>query len=140
VRTPLPFAFAVFALGAASLHAQDSLLLDPEVASVVSGGSWTGLTETGTYRITVVTGGWEHVGSFFYIQWLAEDSQQQRVVVRMTRLVKELLPGFVSLGKPELRCGPTCRVTVSGTNSRSMEKGNWTIVLGPPGTYSVTPK
>jgi hypothetical protein len=140
VKEPTLLLLALATCGAASLYGQDSLSLAGNVASVVSGGAWTGPSGVGTYRIIVLTEGFEHVASALYIQWLQADPEQRQLVVRATRLVKELHPGFVSLGSPELRCSSKCEVAIAGTNSYSLDKGRWIIALGPPSEYSVSAK
>jgi hypothetical protein len=138
-RLPMLLGVLSYAFASRCLKAQDSLSLDPSVAHVVTGGSWSSGTASGQYRIVVRTGGWEHVVSELYIQWLQEDPQVQRIVVRATQLVTSVTPGIYSLGRPDLTCTDTgCRVQISGTVSTSpSQQASWVLKLGAPGQYAV---
>src|SRR5688572_4660234 len=63
--------------------AQEPILLSADVSAVVTGGSWSSGSLTGTYRVVVRTGGGEHVVSYAQIDWIAEPGsygEEPRVV------------------------------------------------------------
>src|SRR6266516_2503580 len=117
-RLSVLLGFVTVAFAPPPAKAQDSLALDPSIAHVLTGGSWSAAGASGQYRFVVRTSGWEHVVSELYIQWLQEDPQARRITVRATRLVTPISPGVYSLDRPELTCKDTgCHIRISGTNA-----------------------
>jgi len=124
--------------GALPAPAQDSLTLDPIVSSVITGGAWAAAGEHGTYRLVVLSGGFEHITSVLYVQWLREDPERREVRVRATRLVAEIPQGIYSLGTPTFEGrGREFRVEVTGTDSHTMATARWALLLGAPGRYTL---
>ena len=52
--------------------AEQSLTVPPDVVSIVSGGRWKSDTASGTFRVIVQTGGFEHILSRAQIDWIAD--------------------------------------------------------------------
>jgi hypothetical protein len=127
-------------LSAAPLVAQDPPpSLDPSVAFVTTGGAWTTASAHGHYRIVVLNAGWEHVSSRLMIQWVEESAEHRQLIVRDTRMAS-VIPESWSLGQPQFV--PTRRgvkASISGTDTHSGHAATWTITLGPPGVFSVSP-
>ena len=48
----------------------DVSALNADVVSVVSRGEWQAAGRSGFYRLVVVSGGYEHVTSRLYVQWV----------------------------------------------------------------------
>ena len=121
--------------------AQDSVALDPAIAHVVTGGHWTQGGARGLYRIIVRTGGFEHVASELFIQWLDDPTQSDDPVkVRMTQPVDSIPARIWSLGRPTLNCSRACQVEIDGTNAYTNERAVWRITLGAPGQYQIRRK
>jgi len=64
--------------------------VDTEIGYVISRGLWKDKNSYGSYRIIVQNQGWEHVRSFFYLQWLKTEDSNKRVIIYKTRPIKEL--------------------------------------------------
>jgi hypothetical protein len=120
--------------------AQEVLRLDPSIAYVATGGSWSAESNSGQYRVIVRSGGFEHVVSELFVQWLRDprSSDDSAMVVRAIEV--ESLSGIWSLGQPVFVCTDKCHVEIAGTDSHTGEKGNWVLTLGPPGQVAVRPK
>ncbi|NRQ17503.1 hypothetical protein [Ensifer sesbaniae] len=90
-------------------------LVDPDVMAVVEGGYWRedGIGE-GSYRIIVVSQGFEHVSSRVVAEWKLAGSEKGRArIVHSVELVKG---GVYSVGAPEIEfSGDGARVEVGGT-------------------------
>jgi hypothetical protein len=79
----------LFGTVAQSAWGQDSLVVDPSITDIVSGGHWAAAGQEGYYRIIIRTGGYEHVNSELTVEWLAERRDAGPIVVR-SLTVKEL--------------------------------------------------
>lgn len=130
-------------LGAALLpvvaRAQDWVLVDPSVAFVVTGGSWSEGKTDGQYRLIVRTAGFERVASELFVEWLTQPNGTDRAgrVLKQV-LVSAIAPRVWLLERPEINCNPSaCTAAITGSNTYTMEQGAWTLTLGPPGEVSV---
>ena len=135
--------FAVILLAATMpglAAAQQAPSLDPSIAYVTTGGGWSTDSSSGQYRVIVRSGGFEHIVSELFIQWLRDprDSRDSATVVRTVKL--ESLSGFWALGQPTFVCAKVCHVEIDGTDSHTGEKGQWILSLGPPGQVTVRQK
>ena len=121
------------------LVSQESGAIDPAVAAVVSGGSWTSSSSSGQYRVVVRTGGFEHVGSQLAVDWIRDPrSEGDTVLVAAHAVVTEITEGIYSLDVPHLDCrSEKCQVAVTGVNTRDGSHHRWVLRLGPPGQYQV---
>ena len=117
-------------------QAPDSL--DATLESVVTDGRWEANGREGPYRIVVYTGGFEHVVSEIYLQWLTDPTgdDDSQVIVRSTA-IDSIAQGVWHLRAPVIRCRPACTATVVGYHMNGRDHRTWTITLGPPGQYSV---
>jgi hypothetical protein len=140
------FRYIFLALVLASpLAAQTTLPDDPfitalpaSVSLVSSGGGWVDGKETGTYRVVVVTEGWDHLQSRLYIQWLAEDDAQQKLTLVATAHVSEVRMGVVTGANFEPGVdGNGVRLRISLLNSHSMEEREVELLLGAKGNYTL---
>jgi hypothetical protein len=89
------------ALFTANQAVAEGALVSPDVVAVVEGGHWTedGLGE-GSYRVVVVSQGFEHVSSRVVAEWkLAPSERGQARIVHSVELVNG---GFYSFGEPEI--------------------------------------
>ena len=133
----LLFVLCSFFLGPSLVRAQEGLSLDPAVHYVVTGGHWSSEGADGQYRVIVRSGGFDHIVSDLYIQWIQDprgkdDSARVRVTVKV-----DSLSGIWALDQPKLVCTPSCRLEVSGTDTHAMTKGRWVLTLGAPGRVTV---
>jgi hypothetical protein len=134
VRT---FIVALFLVFPAAAVAQDSLKLDPTVAFAVSGGHWSAGGAEGAYRVVVRSGGFDHIVSELFVQWLQDPrSENDSVAVRASVKV-DSLSGLWSLGQPKFVCSSACHVEIGGTDTHTMEESKWELSLGPPGRVIV---
>jgi hypothetical protein len=92
-----------------------------------------------TLRVVVESGGFEHVSSRAYLQWLVPDREAEsgtRLVSSV--LVEEVSGGFLSLGQPRIEPVATgFRVTLAVTHSHTLEEERLTLVTDAPGKYRV---
>ena len=122
-------------------RAQDSLVIAPDVAAVVSGGRWVAEGQTGFYRLNVRTRGANHSVFDLTIEWLAPPSPGQSPVVVRSVAVKEL-SGPARLDRPQIGAFQKgWRAWIEQTDPQS-ELGKHTtraIDLGAPGVFQVRP-
>jgi hypothetical protein len=91
------FAFLILlVLGAPQLSAAQDVKrtierLDPMVTFVITGGEWRRGDEAGRVRIIVTSGGFEHVTSVLYVQWMLVDSDSGRMRITARKRLKSLL-------------------------------------------------
>jgi hypothetical protein len=111
--------------------------LPGEIAHVVTGGWWTDSADAdGRFRIVVVSGGWEHVSSRVYLDWLRADEDSLGLVLQTQVLVSEIEEGVWVVGPPTLSCeGGRCEASLIGTNTYTQEKRGWRLELYGPGRY-----
>ena len=116
---------------------QDLPAIDPDVASVVSGGWWSHADADGWYRVIVRTGGFEHVVSDLTLQWMRDPIGRDDPSARVVRSVL-LNPCTGRLDDPVLaKRGPKWRLTVRCTDTHGNQRPtNIVLELGVPGEYS----
>ena len=90
------------------------------VSSIVTVGWWQDGQKSGTYRVVVVSQGWEHVWSQAYVEWLAEprDRYSLQEVVQVKELVPPIAQGtaVLSVAARPRRVGELA-ITVSATSN-----------------------
>ena len=120
--------------------AQQVPSLETSIAYVTTGGGWSADSSSGQYRVIVRSGGFEHIVSELFIQWLRDprDSRDSATVVRT--VVVESLSGSWALGQPTFVCAKVCHVEIDATDSHTRETGQWILSLGPPGQVTVRQK
>ena len=115
---------------AGSVHAQDEDVADAKaipasVQSVQSGGYWQKGDQDGHYRVVVTSGGFEHVISKIYVQWIELDQDAREYKVLRTLDIKELNGGFASTiaATPKFtRAGPWSIALVVGRRDGKREQ------------------
>jgi len=114
--------------------AQETLAIPPDVESVVTGGQWTSDKLSGTYRVIVSAGGFEHIVSQVQVDWIVEAGGPDNP----TRVVSSRIAETASwrLFRPRIvkRSGKW-RVLLDGIEPHltPTPRGIWTIDLGEPG-------
>ena len=134
----LSFLALVFCTVAQPSSAQDSLVVDPTIADIVSGGHWAASGQEGYYRIVIRTGGFEHINSELTVQWLTEGGRDSDPVVVRSIVVKELT--INRLDRPKIGQylkGWRVWVQQTDTHSEHSSTSMRTIDLGPPGQVTV---
>lgn len=123
------------ALAAQTAIAPDSAFLptlsalDPSVTAVSSGGAWAAGGEEGWYRVIIVTGGFEHVSSRLFVQWMTGPSspdESARVVA--TRQI-DLGMTWVLHGEDLQSVNQTWYLALTGTSNRASEIRRWRFLL-----------
>ena len=146
VRTGLAL-LILATLGASHLSsAQDDLKstierLNPTVAFVVTGGEWQRGDDRGEVRIVIASGGFEHVTSVLYVQWLLIDPDSAETRVVRTEQVKEFADRHWSLATPRITWqGQKWYATVDGADSHTEPPrvSRWRMDIGPPGEIHVS--
>ena len=122
--------------------AQTAPVVPPSVTAVETGGYWVSGDQEGQYRLIIESGGFEHVVSQIYLQWLAQPASQQdsTAIVASVELTEIDAGGWVLYGPHFVRRGTHWQATVDGENSHvdPMPKMRWRLTLGPPGKCTVT--
>lgn len=109
MRSHLSFALfllLLLALPARGEDAPDRKAVDalPAYISVVqSGGFWRSGAQEGHYRIVVTSGGFEHIVSHLFIQWVAIEGGRGETKVVRTVSVKEFESGHASHIEPRVK-------------------------------------
>ncbi|MCZ7617191.1 MAG: hypothetical protein M5U32_02405 [Myxococcota bacterium] len=92
-----------------------------------------------TLRVVVLSGGFEHISSRVYFQWLVPDRESEwgsRLVASV--LVQEVSGGMLSVGQPQLKSdGAGFRVVLETTDSHTLRNETFRFSTGPPGFYRV---
>jgi hypothetical protein len=109
--------------------------LTDEIAQVASGGWWGTDDAGGWYRVVVMTGGFEHVSSRLFIQWISNPKDGDTPGPNPTTRQIEL--GFIwVLENPRLvQRGGTWHLIVNGQSNRVPHdaRRQWAFRLGLPG-------
>jgi hypothetical protein len=111
-------------------------LVDPSVEAVVTRGQWSAVGASGSFRVIVVAEGWESIRRRVIVQWLEEDQDEQRTVVRAALDLGTVLTDAYSVSDPVLaRQGTRWQLTVR-TSDRPLAQatGRAVVVLGAPGS------
>ena len=104
----------------------------------MSGGHWESGPNHGRHRLVVIVGDTGRVTSRFLIEWIEEGPD--RSLVRESRTASVLGAPWV-LDQP--RFEPAARpvtATVAGNDPVTGRRARWTITLGPPGRFSISPQ
>ena len=116
--------------------------LPPEVETVVTRGYWiTPDSVAGTYRVVIMTGGFEHRISELWVEWLAEPLDSDRSArVLVSRRIEDVDAGSVLLVDPVLRPeGERWILTVDAvqTHCDPPLTTRWRLALGQPGKVRI---
>ena len=125
-----------------SATAQAVPVVAPSVDDVEAGGYWTAGGAEGQYRLIVTSGGFEHVTSRLYLQWLSDpSSEEDTTVVLRTIELSDIDSAGWRLYDLRIRMNNgKWEATVDGQNPHTepMAKTRWRISLGPPGTFQIS--
>src|SRR5262249_50760387 len=111
----------------------------PSIAFVVTGGAWQTKKGHGRYRVVVEDGGWEHVTSRVYVEWLVEDENERRIVVGAAALISELGDKW-SVGQPKVtssKNGATVELPAANAFEPDKPMRKFFVELGAPGQHQV---
>ena len=110
----------------------------PDVVSVATGGYWEHAGRSGTFRVVLLRGGFEHVVSSLRAEWVAEpsSSEESPTIVHRIDLFSMFLGYLDAPIVSELKSG--VRVTINGENRIGGQVScvvdllpNYQHVLGP---------
>ena len=137
MRGSAPLALlAALAARTGPLRAQDPPPLPAAVTFVTSGGHWQDGAHHGHFRLIVVRADAGSTSPRLLIDWIEEDGV--RVFVRESRAAAVLGEPW-TLEEPEfMPAGRRTTASVFGTDPAGRH-GHWTISLGPPGQFAVSP-
>lgn len=123
---------------AASPSDSPELGLNADVAFVSTGGAWAKGDRTGAVRVVVVNGGFEHVTSRVFLQWLAVNREKGIWIVDSVAVDRINNPGVWSLGQPALSYedGVTI-VRLHATNPYDGEDTVFMLSVKGPGDFGV---
>lgn len=119
--------------------AQDSILVDPTVSEVVSGGRWDSDGRSGFYRVILRAGGFEPVSSTLTVQWLVRPGRGEVPIIIQSIDVREF-SGSSRLDRPRIGGflkGWRVWVDVTDTRAQPGRSTQRSIDLGPPGQVRV---
>jgi hypothetical protein len=109
--------------------------LNPGLSAAVTGGSWEAAGGRGRYRVVVFTGGFEHVSSKVFLQWLSESEEGPHVLRNV--LVAELSSGSWSVGAPVFSGLKRGVIELEATNPYSLESARFALQPQELGKYSI---
>jgi hypothetical protein len=130
-------------LAAGIAHAQDFAAGDAKavpvsVKSVQAGGHWEAGDKEGFYRVVVTSGGFEHVISRLYIQWIAVDQDARAYTLARNVDVKELNGGGSSVILPQPKFADKGAWTIAVTvRTRTGAEEKRVITVQPSGAYRI---
>ena len=126
---------------AGSANAQGVPTVPTEVSGVLAGGYWTSGAQEGSYRIIIVSGGFEHIVSQVFLQWLSQPtSPNDSVVVLSTVELEAISAGGWQATNPQFELkNKKWEATIASSNSHTdpISSTRWRLTLGPPGSYSI---
>lgn len=138
---PILFGLSVWAIcagPAAPASTSSGPELDADVAFVSTGGAWSNDNRTGFVRVVVVNGGFEHVTSRLYLQWLVVDRQRGAWIVESRSVESINQPGVWSLGQPAIRHEDEVTVVrLQATNAYDGEDTVFMLSVKGPGEFGV---
>jgi hypothetical protein len=122
-------------------YRQQTDSLDTSIETVISGGHWEANGTSGTYRIVVVSEGWEEVRQRVVVQWLVEDQAQRDILIVKSADLASVAESFWSLDEPKLwqRRGAWFLTVRTTAMPMSQPTGTLTVALGGPGRLSRAP-
>jgi hypothetical protein len=89
---------------------------------VVSGGFWQQDSISGSIRVLIYSGGYEHVSSMLYLQWLTDPTSELPGQIIASVRVEEL-DGIYSFVEPRIQVQDgTPKVHLSGVHSYTGER------------------
>lgn len=111
--------------------------LDASLRTVQGGGSWKAGERYGGYRLVVVEGGFEHVSTAGYLQWLWANEDSSTVEVISTVPLTEIGRGIWSFGEGEFCHLPdgSVELILPATHTYTLEQQTFRFRLGAPGQY-----
>jgi hypothetical protein len=142
-RFILLLCIGLLTIGSASLHAQGTFV-PPDLAYVVSGGSWERGQESGCYRVLVFSPGYEHVISKVFVEWIGDpkaSNEPPRVVATEAIAAINGQPTW-SVGLPSLTAAGKNAMTITlqmaNTHSEEDERRTCTVRLALPHQVTAT--
>ena len=125
----------MFAAGPAA--AQDPPRLPASVTFVTSGGHWQDGPSHGHYRLVVLRADPVSATSRLQIEWIEEGARGD--VVRESRAATVLADPWTLESPRFLAGGARTTASVAGSDLASGRQAHWTIRLGPPGRFAISP-
>jgi|SRR5262245_15788889 len=123
----------------ASGAAENILAIPVDVEAVVTGGRWTSDKLSGTYRVIVSAGGFEHIVSEVQVDWIAEAGGRDDPPRVVSSKIAETASWRLFQPRIVKRSG-NWRVLLEGIEPHLIPtpRGIWMIDLGAPGALKVT--
>jgi hypothetical protein len=113
----------------------ESPTIAPNVESVVSGGNWQMDNQDGRYRIIIVNGGFEHIFSHVFLQWIETGTREQGPAILFSTPVEEINRlSLWSIGTPEYILDSK-QFRLSATNTYTYENTTFLITPDNKGKY-----
>jgi hypothetical protein len=133
-RTAANLSFALLLAVCGVAGAQQPIAMSPDIAAVVTGGRWQSGALSGTYRVVVRNGGFEHVVSYAQVDWITDSSSRDEA----PRVIDSQLAATGSwlLDRPRIiGSGSAWRVEFNAVETHLIPaaRGRWVVRLGPPG-------
>ncbi len=107
----------------------------PTISFIQTGGYWQSGKQDGLYRVVVTSGGFEHVASRLYVQWIATDQDRREHKTVRTVEIKDI--GYAVAISPAARLvgSKTALIELSITR-RDGKRERRVVTLHPDGRYS----
>jgi hypothetical protein len=138
IATAVALLLAVTSASAQDFGPKDAQATPVGVLFAQTGGQWQKGEQEGFYRVLVISGGFEHVISRLYIQWIALDQDNREYKLVRTVDVKELNGGGSSVLKPSPKFADKGNWTIAvAVGSRDGKNATRTITVRPDGGYSI---
>jgi hypothetical protein len=134
----------ILCLAPGSLLAQEPKNVDPHLLYAVTGGYWERGDVHGQFRILVYSGGFEHIISHVFVQWLrdpqASDQPPELVASEPIRPINDQPTWSVGLPSLVSEKRNVAIVNLKMVNSHTEENETRTCILrlALPGQYTVT--
>jgi hypothetical protein len=111
--------------------------LPASIEAAVSGGYWKSGDKDGRYRVVVVNGGFEHVHSKVFLQWVTGPTSERVQSILLSVPVREINESnFWSVGVPEF-VTKMREISLHATNSYTLEEATFVIKPGVAGKYEI---
>jgi hypothetical protein len=101
--------------------------LPPRIDTVASGGYWSRDHQDGSFRLVIVTVGWEELASRAFLQWIRVDHDKQTEVVERTIPIKEIAGRLRVVSQRFVLRGKQWEIVISAERRIPEAKATFTI-------------
>ena len=111
--------------------------LPPQIETVASGGYWSRSGQDGSFRLVIVSVGWDQLASRAFLQWIRLDHDKQAEVIERTIPIKEIAGGWRVVSQKFMLRGKQWDIIVSAERRVPEAKATFTITPTADFSYAI---